>query len=314
MATYTPDDVSLLTNIRSDILARPASYCDGETFLRTEYGPERLQQDAMAHWKRYKDHPNEMAQNHFVAQHQSQDIADPVQRETRFQEVLEQLSAPPKADQWGLDTCACRAISQLMKSHGEHHDAKAQAVLLLAVMLWDADAYKRHSIFTLFGVWGATPADKIESSARWVAASFLNDQSSMRSWMNTVRMAWTALPKPIDAVPTDAPTVNPPVSETPHPPSPAVKSDDALTGQVQAVAFKHHEKTYNTADLKAMTQYGNSALGRYTSLAKVTKPAAGKKNHRYTAQETRDILRAIIDNVTEVEKKKRCQNVLDNLL
>jgi hypothetical protein len=83
--------------------------------------------------------------------------------------------------------------------NGEHHDAKAQAVLLLAVMLWDADADTRHPIFATFAPWGATTAGEIESISRWAATSFLHEQSDLRRWMDTVRTAWQTRPKSADS-------------------------------------------------------------------------------------------------------------------
>jgi hypothetical protein len=203
MATqYASVDVDLLSEIRDDILNRPSAYRAGENFLREQYGPERLRRDTLGDWEQLKDHPTEKESNRALADKMTRVIADPAERETRHREILEQASGPPNPEQWTPAACACRAIQGLRNAmNGEHHDAKAQAVLLLAVMLWDANADKRHSIFTAFGAWGTTPAGEINSISRWAATSCLDEQSDLRRWMETVRMAWKALPKPtVEAV------------------------------------------------------------------------------------------------------------------
>lgn len=163
--------------------------------MRTEYGPNRLHQKAQAEWERFKDDRTQRASNHEVARRESCKVANSIDREARFREVLEQVSGPPRAERWTPGACACQAIQGLLSAQGrEHHDAKAQAVLILAVVIWDADADQRHAVFTLFGPWGATPVGEIESVSRWAATYFLHNEADLRRWMDTVRMAWMAMP------------------------------------------------------------------------------------------------------------------------
>ncbi|QOV89369.1 hypothetical protein [Humisphaera borealis] len=194
---YTPDDVTLLASIRADILSRSDGYQEGARFLLAEYGPERLGWHKLTTWERYKDHPVQLESHRSDAEYATRFIEDVVARRVRFGEVLAEASAPPTAKDWSLGRCVCAAINVLKESHGEeHHDCKAKAILLMAVMLWDAGAHMRHPIFNLFGPWGATATGDIESISRWAAASILSDEAELRRWMDTVRMAWAALQAP----------------------------------------------------------------------------------------------------------------------
>lgn len=175
---------------------RPNAYQTGAAFLQEQYGPERLRQDGVAEWERFRDHPTQQASNRATAEFMTRGITNATERDARQREVLDQLSAPPGPKRWCLAACAYQAIQGLLEGMAdEHHDAKAQAILLLAVMLWDAEADKRHPIFSVFGAWGATPAGRFSSLSRWVAASFLSTDVNLRRWMDTVRMAWIALPR-----------------------------------------------------------------------------------------------------------------------
>lgn len=153
------DEFQLLADICRDILARPDAYRDGESFLREQYGPERLHQEAMASWK--------------------QSGEDPIER--------------PKLEEWTPTACAYQAIQGLRKAPKTLHDTRAKAILLLAVMLWDPDADTLHPIFSVFGSWGVTPAGEIEEVSRWSATYFVHDPAEAQEWMMTVSKAWTKL-------------------------------------------------------------------------------------------------------------------------
>jgi hypothetical protein len=67
------------------------------------------------------------------------------------------------------------------------NDAMSQAVLILAVLAWDADAPKRHEIFNVFGPNGLTPDGHIKSVSHWVVHYELSDDGARRQWMELVR-------------------------------------------------------------------------------------------------------------------------------
>jgi hypothetical protein len=216
MAGYAPADVDLLSAIRSDILNRPEAYAEGRSYLEQQYGPEALYKHALADWKKWKDDPTQQASDRATAElivgiekkertslrgtaQLIRGVVKPAQRKARRSEILEQLSAPPKTEDFTFAVCASRAIQGLMDAMAnEYHAAKAQAVLLLAVMLWDAGADKRHPIFALFGPWGAGPDGSGDLNGRCLATYFVDKKADRRRWMHTVRVAAKAMPRPRD--------------------------------------------------------------------------------------------------------------------
>jgi excisionase family DNA binding protein len=193
---YTPEDVSLLAQVRTDILARADCYRDAETFLRTRYGPDQLHQEAMAEWQADQHRMRVYAEEAIAPDYEPDEI-DRVERR-----LAATHSPPPVPERWTPAACAAYAIQDLLASAGStHNDTRAQAVLIVAVLLWDEDAHKRHDVFTMFGNWGFTPAGKLESASRNAAAyflygeNFLSEEKKLRPWMDMVGIAWTNLPR-----------------------------------------------------------------------------------------------------------------------
>jgi len=288
MANYSFDDVALLAQIRADILNHPSAYSAGEIFLKEQYGPQRLHKDALADWERDKDHPTQQASHRDSARYLTRAIADATERETRYRETVEQLSDAPRLDQWTHAACASQAIQGLRDAMADgHQDAKTLAVLLLAVMLWDADADTRHAIFTLFGPWGVTQGNCMFTPSVTPATVFLDDEANFRRWMDTVRMAWTAMRQ--------------------------TGAGDALSASAHAPTSTQPGTTYTVAAVLELTGVSDTTLNNYAKHACVKTPGRGKRNHRYTADEVRVILQAIIDNTGERAMKERCRDALAKL-
>lgn len=192
---YTRAQIRMLSQRRADILRRPGAYKDGYLLLQSRFGQERIRQEVMEEWERNRSDPTWQKANQDTARREAQVIANPAQRAARYREVLEQLSAPPSPNRWSPAACVCRALQELMDAmDGPYHDAVAQAVLLLAVLLWDADADKRHHIFALLGPWGVTPSGEREGLGRWAATYFLHYPAVFDRWKDTVRKASIAFP------------------------------------------------------------------------------------------------------------------------
>ena len=193
---------------------------------------------------------------------------------------------------WSPAACVCRAFRELLvKAGGAHSDVHAKALLITAVLLGDKDADKRHPIFGFFGPWGATPGGNIESATgRWAATFFLkqNDGKPLRHWMKCVREAWMALAKPASPGPAAALSAKAPASANPG-------------------------KTYSVGVVLDMAAVSNTTLNHYAKLAGIRTPGRGKRNHRYNADEVRQILRAIIDSTGDRAVKDRCRHALAKL-
>jgi hypothetical protein len=71
--------------------------------------------------------------------------------------------------------------------------------------------------------------------------------------------------------------------------------------------------TYTIAAVLELAGVSDSTLTRYAKRAGVQTPQRGKRNHRYSADEVRAILQAIIDNTSERAMKERCREALDGL-
>jgi len=293
---YTTDDTELLAAIRDDILARPEFYRDGETYLRTRYGPDRLHQEAVADWQRFKDHPTQKASHRAIAEDMTNGIADPAERETRFREILDNLSAAPKRERWSPAACFCRVIQDMLSKDWdvdgytvEETQARAKAVCIAAVLLRFKYADELHPMFGLFGPWGAT-RDGVSEHGRWAATFFLkqNDGKPLRHWMKCVREAWMALAKPASPGPAAALSAKAPASANPG-------------------------KTYSVGVVLDMAAVSNTTLNHYAKLAGIRTPGRGKRNHRYNADEVRQILRAIIDSTGDRAVKDRCRHALAKL-
>jgi len=271
MANYSFDDVALLAQIRADILNHPSAYSAGEIFLKEQYGPQRLHKDALADWERDKDHPTQQASHRDSARYLTRAIADATERETRYRETVEQLSDAPRLDQWTHAACASQAIQGLRDAMADgHQDAKTLAVLLLAVMLWDADADTRHAIFTLFGPWGVTPAGEVESISRWAATVFLDDEANFRRWMDTVRMAWTAMQQTGAG---DALSASAHAPTSTQPPTPDAEADAEARGDAGGPVEDPHgnRKAIHSSDYTFVNWFGTEytfALGVQSSAVK----------------------------------------------
>lgn len=186
-AKYSKQERATLTAIRDDIMQRPADYQEGATYLKREFGPEARHGYALADWEKWKDEPAQKGAWEAVADRLSADIADNAKRRPYRGEVLRELSAPPRPADWPLSKCFCTATEALFTASGNGCDhATAQAVLLLAVMLWDWEAEKSHELFALFGNW----------DERWMAATeYVYEDVGPQAWMDNVDGALDILPR-----------------------------------------------------------------------------------------------------------------------
>jgi len=93
---------------------------------------------------------------------------------------------------------------------------------------------------------------------------------------------------------------------------------DALRASMLATpaapAVAGNGEGYTVAALRDMTGLANTALNKYAKLANVPTPPRGKRNHRYTAGETRAILQAIITRSSEADLVNRCRDALEKSL
>lgn len=193
---YTPADVSILATIRADILARPDAYRDGDALLRTEYAPDRLHKNAVTEWDQVKDLPANKAWNQQVAKDLTMGISAPTKRKARFHAIVENSSVPPRLEDFTPAARLSHAIHDMLGEQGLRDPAKYQAILLLAVMLWDKKADKCNSIFDSFGPWEPAPAQQGKLFSRSLATDLLSGEDDSKRWMEVVKMAWNALPRP----------------------------------------------------------------------------------------------------------------------
>lgn len=185
-APYTKQDRSLLRQVRDDIMKHPEDYREGAAYLKQEFGPEKRHAYALANWEKWKNEPAQKMAWKAQADLQSADIADNAKRRRYRGKVLRELMAPPRLDDWPLSRCFCTVTEALFRATGSGcDDATAQAVLLLAVMLWDQQAETRHDLFTLFGTW----------DERWMATDLVHESDRLKVWMNNVDGALDILPR-----------------------------------------------------------------------------------------------------------------------
>jgi|GEM_PF-3592550 len=71
--------------------------------------------------------------------------------------------------------------------------------------------------------------------------------------------------------------------------------------------------TYTVAAVLEMAGVSDTTLNRYAKLAGIKTPQRGKRNHRYSADEVRAMLQAIIDNTSDRAMKERCAAALAKL-
>lgn len=72
-------------------------------------------------------------------------------------------------------------------------------------------------------------------------------------------------------------------------------------------------KTYTVAAVLEMAGVSDTTLNRYAKLAGIKTPQRGKRNHRYSADEVRAMLQAIIDTTSDRAMKERCAAALAKL-
>ncbi len=194
---YSPEGTQLLADIRDDILARPDFYREGGVFLETQYGPDALHAAAMADWERCNDHGTHVASTAAAAAALVESIEDPAERQVEYQTILSEMKAPPKRERWTAAACARSAVDDMLSRSGEtHNDTRAKAVCILAVLLWDENADRRHPLFELFGPWGISATGEMTSVSRWAAGEIFGEcDSRRRQWVEQVRAAWNGLAK-----------------------------------------------------------------------------------------------------------------------
>lgn len=198
---YSIDDVKLLGEIRDAILANSECFEQGADFLRTQYSPDRLRAQAFAEFKQHQQSPLAKQSDKDLAEYYARGIEDEDERQAALQHVQNAVGAPPNPMRWSPAACISRAMKHLIESREAHHDARGQAILLLAVMAWDANADARHKIFSVFGPWGIEANGQVTEVGRWVATYSLHDPTKLRTWMSEVRKAWIGLPRPVELVP-----------------------------------------------------------------------------------------------------------------
>jgi hypothetical protein len=206
MPKYSATTEMVLHAIRENVLARPELYSQGRAFLENRYSATQLHSEAMVDWEESERHPTAMAVNRFAAGKLSWEIIpasekgcdEPEraqQRQLLQRHLDDQLAAAPKLEEWTAARRAARAIDELMaKEESTRSDARDAGILLLAVMMWDQDADKRHQIFDLFGSW----------NERWAAAAFLEETEPninqgreiplLRRWTKLVAVTWETTP------------------------------------------------------------------------------------------------------------------------
>jgi hypothetical protein len=72
-------------------------------------------------------------------------------------------------------------------------------------------------------------------------------------------------------------------------------------------------KTCTPADVLNMTGVSATTLNEYAKRAKVKTPGRGQRNYRYSADDVRAILQAIIDKTSDSAMKQRCLNAIAKL-
>jgi len=70
---------------------------------------------------------------------------------------------------------------------------------------------------------------------------------------------------------------------------------------------------YTVARLRDQIRVSDQTLNKYAKLADVPTPKVGEKNHTYTVDEVRKILKTIIEKTTYARLIKCCREVLDEL-
>jgi hypothetical protein len=191
---YRPEDIKLLSQVRSDVLANSDKYKEGEEYLRDNFSSEKLYAEDLAKWREESRDPIQQARwRSFAAFHvRHPETGAPSWLDDDTLDHYEcifyaKMSAPPNPQRYSPGWCACRAIQSLnLPQVGARHNKRDKAVLLLAVVLWDADASELHPIFNTFGPYGTTAIGAIESSSRWMATFFLHDKNYYESWMATI--------------------------------------------------------------------------------------------------------------------------------
>ncbi len=214
--TFTPEDKTFLATIRADIAARPDFYRAGIDYLSRRFSADALHAADMKTWAEFKDHPTNIASKRAIAREMTNGIADVAEREARFQEVLDSITAAPTKDKgYWLSNCLIHAFSMLLHEGLDTPDddlnpydvEKAKAVLGLTWLLTDKDA-NLHRLGEQFGPWlagqheyGELPpndefalqiAAKGRAMARVATLDELNGECRTR-WMALVRKAWTVL-------------------------------------------------------------------------------------------------------------------------
>lgn len=212
--TFTPEDKTFLATIRADIAARPDFYVAGIDYLSRRFAADALLAADTKIWAEFKDHPTEIASKRAIAQDMSNGIADAAEREARFQEVLDSITAAPRKDEgYWLSNCLIHAFFTLLHEGLDTADddltpydvEKAKAVLGLTWLLTDKEA-NLHPLGEPFGPWLAgqheyaevPPNDElalqIAAKGRAMARAATLDESNDRTrWMQLVRQAWKAL-------------------------------------------------------------------------------------------------------------------------
>ncbi len=197
---YTIADTDLLRAIYDDILARPAFYADGEEFLRVQYSPKRLHEQAMHMWKQRdaagSAHCETLGLDQGAPGKQSKGRA---RRRREISTESPSRERAPKLDDWTHAKRACHAVRELFtETQGcVYTGTRAKAMLIMAVLLWHTAADRAAPIFNLFGEWGIASDGKVTEvkGARWAAFS-LFDEARLRRWMELVQVAWAGVAKP----------------------------------------------------------------------------------------------------------------------
>lgn len=189
----------LLGVIRNDVVARPEAYKEGEALLRREYSPEAVHARQLAHWETYKTHPTGLAARQVIVDTLTPQMPHERPEQDRiYAENVIHFASPPS-----LASCtpAIRmdyAIQELPHEEDTYDYPRAQAIVLLGVMLGIPDADRDHPIFGIFGPWDSDSDLDFNPVARWAGGNRLNARGdAFKRWIDVVQTAWTVLPKPV---------------------------------------------------------------------------------------------------------------------
>ena len=86
-----------------------------------------------------------------------------------------------------------------------------------------------------------------------------------------------------------------------------------LTAGAIAPASTKRTVKYTIGAVLEMAGVSDTTLNRYAKLAGIKTPQRGKRNHRYSAEEVRAMLQAIVDNTSDRAMKERCREALVQL-